>query len=93
MPWDSVSDIAQVKDGKEGLTHTLCHFPMITWNEARKGSLHLFGHVHDRWKGTRNAVNVGVDQWDFMPVEFVQVERLAKQMPVNKHWGDVERTP
>jgi calcineurin-like phosphoesterase family protein len=91
LPWDSVSDIAHVKDGRDGLAHTLCHFPMITWNGARKGSLHLFGHVHDRWKGSRNAVNVGVDQWEFMPVAFDRVERLARQLPTNKHWGDAER--
>ena len=91
LPWDSVSDIAQVKDGRDGLTHTLCHFPMITWNGARKGSLHLFGHVHDRWKGTRNAVNVGVDQWDYAPVHFDDVRRKAKTLPINSHWKDVER--
>ena len=91
LPWDSVSDIAQVKDGRDRLTHTLCHFPMITWNGARKGSLHLFGHVHDRWKGTQNSVNVGVDQWNFRPTSLALAAARAKELPVNLHWQNVER--
>lgn len=93
LPWDSVAEIAKVKDGREGLDHTLCHYPMLTWDGARKGSLQFFGHVHDRWKGSRNAVNVGVDQWNFMPVSFDQLARRAKSLPENKHWSDVERRP
>lgn len=92
LPWDSTADIAQVTDGKAGMMHTLCHYPMITWNGARRGSLQIFGHVHDRWKGSRNAVNVGVDQWEFMPVSFEDISRRAKALPQNKHWSDVERS-
>lgn len=91
LPWDSIAEMSQVKDGKDGLMHTLCHYPMITWNGARKGGLQMFGHVHDRWKGSRNAVNVGVDQWDFMPISFEQIARQAALLPENKHWADVER--
>jgi calcineurin-like phosphoesterase family protein len=90
LPWDSISHLTEVPDGKEGLRHTLCHYPMITWNGARRGSLQLFGHVHNNWEGSRNAVNVGVDQWDFMPVAFPQIAQRAKTLPVNKHWADVE---
>lgn len=91
LPWDSISHLTEVRDGPDGLHHTLCHYPMITWNGARKGTLQLFGHVHNNWQGSRNAVNVGVDQWDFTPVSFQQVAQRAKLLPVNQHWGDVER--
>jgi calcineurin-like phosphoesterase family protein len=90
LPWDSTSHLAEVADGPSGLHHTLCHYPMITWNHARKGALQLFGHVHNRWQGSRNAVNVGVDQWDFMPVSFNQIAARAERLPVNQHWDDVE---
>jgi len=63
---------------------------MITWNHARRQALHFFGHVHNSWQGSRNAVNVGVDQWDFEPVTFDQAVRRAKKLPHNKHWTDVE---
>jgi calcineurin-like phosphoesterase family protein len=91
LPWNSVAEITQVKDGKQGLSHTLCHYPMMTWNGARKGSLQFFGHVHDRWKGSRNAINVGVDQWSFSPVSIDEITQRARSLATNKHWPDVER--
>ena len=89
LPWDSVAEIAQVADG--GISHTLCHYPMITWNGARKGGINIFGHVHGRWMGSRNAVNAGVDVWEFRPVRIADIQRRARKLPVNKHWADVER--
>lgn len=90
LPWDSISHLAEVRDGTKNQAHTLCHYPMITWNHARREALQLFGHVHDNWKGSRNSVNVGVDVWDFMPVRFEDIARRARSLPVNKHWADVE---
>lgn len=90
LPWDSISHLAEVRDGPYNQAHTLCHYPMITWNHARRQALHMFGHVHNNWAGSRNAVNVGVDQWDFMPVSFDQVAERAKALPPNAHWSDVE---
>ncbi len=88
LPWTSISDLKEIKDGEQSLV--LCHYPMITWNSARRGALHLFGHVHDQWPGSRNGVNVGVDQWGFKPVRISDIQRRAKKLPVNKHWADVE---
>ncbi|MEI4488935.1 hypothetical protein V8J36_22370, partial [Frigidibacter sp. MR17.14] len=54
---------------------------------------HPFGaghHVHDQWPGSRNSVNVGVDQWDFRPVRVSEIIGRAAKLPVNKHWHDVE---
>ena len=90
LPWDSISHLAEVRDGPHNQAHTLCHYPMITWNHARRQALHMFGHVHNNWQGSRNAVNVGVDQWDFMPVRFGDITRRARSLPINKHWTDVE---
>lgn len=42
------------------------------------------------WQGSRNAVNLGVDQWDFMPVNYEQIARRAKRLSAKKHWEDVE---
>ena len=89
LPWNSVSQLTEVRDG--GRRCVLCHYPMITWNGARNGAIQLFGHVHQRWLGSRNAVNVGVDVWDFMPVTIADIERRARKLPVNRHWADVER--
>lgn len=90
LPWDSVRHLKELRDGPQNQLHTLCHYPMITWNHARRHALQMFGHVHENWKGSRNSVNVGVDVWNFKPVRFEDVERRARELPVNAHWGDVE---
>ena len=90
LPWASILHIAKVRDGPQCQAHTLCHYPMITWNHSRRGALQLFGNVHNNWRGSRNSVNVGVDVWDFMPMRFEDIARRAKSLPMNKHWTDVE---
>lgn len=89
LPWTTVTDLTEVADGS-GPKPVLCHYPMITWHRARKGALQLFGHVHGQWFGSRNAVNVGVDVWGYVPVMLREVEQRAKTLPVNAHWADVE---
>jgi calcineurin-like phosphoesterase family protein len=88
LPWVTARNVAEIKDDGQHLT--LCHYPMITFNHARRGALQLFGHVHNDWLGTRNSVNVGVDVWDFRPVQIADIRARAKTLPVNKHWADVE---
>lgn len=87
--WTSVTHMTEVED--RGKSNVLCHYPMITWNRARKGALQVFGHVHNSWLGSRNAVNVGVDAWDYMPATMRDIERRARKLPVNQHRADVER--
>lgn len=89
LPWSSVTHLTEVADD-DGLPAVLCHYPMITWNRARQGALHLFGHVHNQWLGSRNAVNVGVDVWNYEPVTLKEVERRGRRLPPNAHWSDVE---
>ncbi len=88
LPWASTEYMAEIQDGDHSLV--LCHYPMITWNGARRGALQLFGHVHDQWAGSRNSINVGVDQWGFRPIQIEEMAKRAARMPVNKHWADVE---
>jgi calcineurin-like phosphoesterase family protein len=35
--------------------------------------LAFVGHVHEKWKFKKGMINVGVDQWDFYPVDARQV--------------------
>lgn len=89
LPWDSISHLAEVADGNS-LPAVLCHYPMITWHRARKGALHIFGHVHDQWKGSRNAINVVTDVWGYVPVTIKGITQRAQPLPQNKHWQNVE---
>ncbi len=84
LPWSSVQDLVEIRDQEQDLV--LCHYPMITWNKARYGALHLFGHVHDDFKGYRGALNVGVDCCDFRPVSLREIQsraaRFEAQSPI-----------
>ncbi|MBR2655575.1 MAG: metallophosphoesterase [Loktanella sp.] len=86
--WTSVHDMVEIID--DGTRLTLCHYPMITWPGARRGALQLFGHVHQNWQGSRKAVNVGVDVWDFKPVTIREIRKRAAGMDVNPLWSKVE---
>ncbi|EJM99988.1 hypothetical protein [Phyllobacterium sp. YR531] len=89
LGWASVQELIEIKDGEQSLT--LCHYPMITWNHARRGALQLFGHVHQHWQGSRNSINVGVDVWNFMAVQIASIRQRALGLPINQHWHQVER--
>lgn len=90
LPWTSISDTASVRDGPKNQVNTLNHYPMITWNHARRGALQLFGHVHNNWQGSRNSINVGVDVWDFKPVLYDDIQRRARKLPINPLWSACE---
>ena len=89
LPWTSVSHMAEARCQNRP-NPVLCHYPMLTWNRARKNALQLFGHVHNRWLGSRNSINVGVDVWGYSPVTLRDIENRAKTLPINKYWSDVE---
>lgn len=77
LPWETVQDLVEIKDQEQNLV--LCHYPLITWNKARYGALHLFGHVHDEFAGYRGALNVGVDCCDFRPLRLRDILSRAQQ--------------
>jgi calcineurin-like phosphoesterase family protein len=88
LPWASVQDMAVFDD--EGRRVVLCHYPMITWDGARRGALHLFGHVHNNWEGAYHSVNVGVDLWGFAPNRLEAIAAKAERLPRNSYWEFVE---
>lgn len=90
LPWDTVTPLAEVRDGPQNQSHMLCHYPMLTWNHARRDAIMMFGHVHDNWQGHRNCVNVGVDVWDFKPVKFDAIAERGAALPISPHWLTIE---
>ncbi|WP_415714440.1 metallophosphoesterase [Roseibium sp.] len=82
LPWESVSE-SKLLDTEEGQVF-LCHYPMLTWPRARKGAIHLFGHLHSEWLGTDLSADVGVDAWDYRPVMFPEIRRRMKKQKPNE---------
>ena len=68
----------------KGMDIVLFHFPIFQWHKSHKGSIHLYGHIHNRAiripefgenikvLGPK-AINVGVDVNDFYPVSIEQI--------------------
>jgi len=68
----------------QGIEIVLFHYPILQWHKSHRGSIHLYGHVHNngerdpefgeklRMLGPR-AFNVGVDVNDFYPVSIKKI--------------------
>jgi len=83
----------------EGVKIVLFHYPMLSWDGSYRGSVHLYGHVHNSGNnypeygeklqllGPR-AFNVGVDVNGFYPVSIKEIfERVEKAKAMNADNG------
>lgn len=72
--FEDVVDLYSMK--RDGVKLQFCHYPMISWESSRRGSLLICGHIHGRPDGYEydmlrqvpNAFNAGVDINGFRPV-------------------------
>lgn len=58
----------------------LNHYAMRTWNASFHGSWHLFGHSHGVLPPLGRSFDVGVDAWDFRPINFETVRILMRRL-------------
>jgi calcineurin-like phosphoesterase family protein len=66
-----------------GRNVTISHYPYFGDSQGEdrfsdlrpvdKGEFLIHGHVHNQWKRLLNMLNVGVDVWNFTPVEMDEV--------------------
>lgn len=72
--FESVSYYLEIKDGEKRLA--LCHYPMLSWGGAARGTLHVYAHIHNKKDGLAfetlkkmdNALNAGVEINNYRPV-------------------------
>ena len=62
----------------------LFHYPIAEWDGFFRGSIHLFGHIHNAVASTARlpgglAFNVGVDCHGFRPVSVERILSLAAE--------------
>jgi len=57
----------------DGMHLVLCHYPFRTWRNMGKGWANLHGHSHGRLKSLPRQCDVGVEVWDFRPVQIGEV--------------------
>ncbi len=72
----SVSSISEIR--LNGKRLVLCHFPFREWHQCKRGSWHLFGHMHGRLDHAPlgYSLDVGVDSHDFRPWAFDEIAAL-----------------
>lgn len=89
--WDYVSDYEEITMGAQKII--LAHFPFKTWNKVHHGAINLHGHSHGKMAGCQLQHDVGVDVWDFRPVNLeTLVSAMAKLHafePVDHHGRDL----
>lgn len=67
--------------------YVLCHDPAPACGDRRKkpdkSRIWICGHVHSLFKTCGNVINVGVDVWDYRPVDFNEIHDLHKELKLN----------
>ncbi|MDD4773766.1 MAG: hypothetical protein PHZ09_09200, partial [Eubacteriales bacterium] len=72
--FESVGSYLEISES--GRNIVLCHYPMLEWKGSGRGSLPVFGHVHNNRSGEnyklissrRNMLNAGTDINGYEPV-------------------------
>lgn len=86
--FESVERLQHIKDGEHNVI--LCHFPLATWNAIRRGSFHVYGHIHnDReevfgfMKNQERALNAGCMINNYEPVTLAELIANNKKFQEN----------
>lgn len=79
LPWASVSE--RLTTSVNGQRLVLDHYPLRSWHGSNRGTISLFGHVHNRIQNYTNSCDVGVDAWSFMPVDLSSILRRLAEVP------------
>jgi calcineurin-like phosphoesterase family protein len=74
--WESIQPYAEV--GVDGIDLVLCHYPFRTWPNMGKGWINMHGHSHGRLKPLPRQFDVGVEVWNFRPVQLAEVLESMK---------------
>jgi calcineurin-like phosphoesterase family protein len=74
-----------------GETIECCHYPISSWNNLRKGRIHLHGHCHlpDNKKiSNGRRMDVGMDgNPDFEPYNLHEVIKMLKKVEIGSEMG------
>lgn len=72
---------------------TACHYAMKTFWLSHYNSWQVFGHSHGRLNmtGAGKQYDVGVDNNDFKPVHWRQLQKIMSQLPNNFNYIHKER--
>lgn len=52
------------------------HYPIEDWEKKFHGSIHLHGHSHGKARKVERRIDVGVDCWNYRPVNLHQILQI-----------------
>jgi calcineurin-like phosphoesterase family protein len=76
--WASVQHYAELN--LDGTALVLCHYAFRTWKNMGRGWIDLHGHSHGKLGTQYRQYDVGVDVWDYRPVD-LQTIRTTRRRP------------
>ena len=92
--FESVDKMMHVSD--DGHQICVCHFPLAEWNGFFKGSLHIYGHIHNQVTDTgvfmqtrQRAYNAGCMLYNYSPVTLRELmQRHPAKLHTKKTYGN-----
>lgn len=84
--WEYVRHYDEIRI--DGQSIVLFHYAPRVWNKAHHGSIALYGHSHGSMPGNSQSLDVGVDCWDYYPVNFEQIKRRLATLPTFKGYRE-----
>ena len=88
--WNSVETRRNLRVNGVTAQFVLDHFPVEICDKRHYGSIHLFGHIHERTceKSTELRHNVAVDFNDFKPLSLEEIVAMMEKRVGSKMWKD-----
>lgn len=75
---DEVYNLHDIRIGQQKIT--LCHYAMRVWNCSHHGAWQLYAHSHGELPPIGLQYDVGVDNNNFKPVSFEEINEIMKKM-------------
>jgi len=76
--WRSIDSLAVHKPTRA----VLCHYPLEIWPGHHHGAAHLHGHSHGSMPSRGRRIDVGVDCWNYRPIEIEIAVAEASERPI-----------
>lgn len=80
LGWDELHREA-VRITEDGHRLLLGHYPLLEWDGFWRGVIHLHGHTHNSIPSTRRRADLGVEAWDYRPVQITDVLARIAALP------------
>lgn len=83
--FDEVHDLLEVRmRGGERERLVLTHYPLRIWRGLLTGAMHGYGHSHGTQPESGRSLDVGVDCWDFRPIEIEWLGTMLRERQVDR---------